>query len=97
MIDEDTYCIDIPTQISAITSALNAVAVGLVDAAAASGAGWRRLPAASCAQAGAGARAGDAATGGSPGSASAHRQCGASAIRTRHRRQRAAFAQPGWD
>ena len=31
MIDEDTYCIDIPTQISAITSALNAVAVGLVD------------------------------------------------------------------
>ena len=31
MIDEDTYCIDIPTQISAITSALNTVAVGLVD------------------------------------------------------------------
>lgn len=31
MIDEDTYCFDIPTQISAITSALNAVAVGLVD------------------------------------------------------------------
>ena len=31
MIDEDTYCIDIPTQISAITSALDAVAVGLVD------------------------------------------------------------------
>ena len=31
MIDKDTYCIDIPTQISAITSALNTVAVGLVD------------------------------------------------------------------
>ncbi|MDO5663402.1 MAG: metal-sensitive transcriptional regulator, partial [Brachybacterium sp.] len=31
MIDEDTYCIDILTQISAITSALNKVALGLVD------------------------------------------------------------------
>lgn len=31
MIDEDTYCIDILTQISAVTSALNKVAVGLVD------------------------------------------------------------------
>jgi len=31
MIDDDTYCIDILTQISAITSALNTVAVGLVD------------------------------------------------------------------
>lgn len=31
MIDQDTYCIDILTQISAITSALNKVALGLVD------------------------------------------------------------------
>lgn len=31
MIDENTYCIGILTQISAITSALNTVAVGLVD------------------------------------------------------------------
>lgn len=31
MIDEDTYCIDVLTQISAITSALNKVALGLVD------------------------------------------------------------------
>ncbi|GAB3844850.1 metal-sensitive transcriptional regulator [Nesterenkonia populi] len=31
MIDEDTYCIDILTQISAITSALNNVALGLLD------------------------------------------------------------------
>ncbi|CCM63453.1 metal-sensitive transcriptional regulator [Candidatus Neomicrothrix parvicella] len=31
MIDEDTYCIDILTQISALTSALQNVALGLVD------------------------------------------------------------------
>ncbi|WBL19089.1 MULTISPECIES: metal-sensitive transcriptional regulator [Micrococcaceae] len=31
MIDEDKYCIDILTQISAITSALNTVALGLLD------------------------------------------------------------------
>ncbi|MDR8020018.1 MULTISPECIES: metal-sensitive transcriptional regulator [Nesterenkonia] len=31
MIDEDNYCIDILTQISAITSALNNVALGLLD------------------------------------------------------------------
>lgn len=31
MIDEDAYCIDILTQISAITSALNTVALRLVD------------------------------------------------------------------
>ena len=31
MIDEDTYCIDILTQISAITSALENVALGLLD------------------------------------------------------------------
>ena len=31
MVDEDTYCIDILTQISAITSALNNVALGLLD------------------------------------------------------------------
>jgi DNA-binding FrmR family transcriptional regulator len=31
MIDEDNYCIDIVTQVSAITSALQAVALGLLD------------------------------------------------------------------
>ena len=31
LIDEDTYCIDILTQISAVTKALQSVAVGLVD------------------------------------------------------------------
>jgi CsoR family transcriptional regulator, copper-sensing transcriptional repressor len=31
MVDEDKYCIDILTQISAITSALNNVALGLLD------------------------------------------------------------------
>ena len=31
MIDEDKYCIDILTQISALTSALEAVAIGLLD------------------------------------------------------------------
>jgi DNA-binding FrmR family transcriptional regulator len=31
MVDEDTYCIDVLTQISAITSALQGVAVGLLD------------------------------------------------------------------
>ena len=31
MVDEDAYCIDILTQISALTSALQAVAVGLLD------------------------------------------------------------------
>jgi CsoR family transcriptional regulator, copper-sensing transcriptional repressor len=31
MIDEDTYCIDILTQISAVTKALQSVAVGLLD------------------------------------------------------------------
>lgn len=31
MIEEDTYCIDILTQISAITSALENVALGLLD------------------------------------------------------------------
>lgn len=31
MIDEDKYCIDVLTQISAITSALNTVALGLLD------------------------------------------------------------------
>ena len=31
MIDEDTYCIDVLTQVSAITKALQAVAVGLMD------------------------------------------------------------------
>ena len=31
MIDEDTYCIDVLTQISAVTSALQSVAVGLLD------------------------------------------------------------------
>ena len=31
MIDEDTYCIDVLTQVSAITKALQAVAVGLME------------------------------------------------------------------
>lgn len=31
MIDEDTYCIDVLTQISAMTSALENVALGLLD------------------------------------------------------------------
>jgi DNA-binding FrmR family transcriptional regulator len=31
MIDQDTYCIDILTQVSAVTKALQAVALGLVD------------------------------------------------------------------
>ena len=31
MIDEDVYCIDVLTQVSAITKALQAVAVGLID------------------------------------------------------------------
>ena len=31
MIDEDTYCIDVLTQISAVTKALQGVAVGLVE------------------------------------------------------------------
>ncbi|RLP77923.1 transcriptional regulator [Mycetocola tolaasinivorans] len=31
MIDEEKYCIDILTQISALTSALQSVAIGLVD------------------------------------------------------------------
>jgi DNA-binding FrmR family transcriptional regulator len=31
MVDEEQYCIDILTQISAMTSALQAVAVGLLD------------------------------------------------------------------
>jgi DNA-binding FrmR family transcriptional regulator len=31
MIDEDTYCIDVLTQVSAVTKALQGVAVGLLD------------------------------------------------------------------
>ncbi len=31
MVDEDTYCIDVLTQVSAVTKALEAVAVGLLD------------------------------------------------------------------
>lgn len=31
MIDEDTYCIDVLTQVSAATRALQSVALGLVD------------------------------------------------------------------
>ena len=31
MVEEDKYCIDIVTQVSAITSALQAVALGLLD------------------------------------------------------------------
>jgi DNA-binding FrmR family transcriptional regulator len=31
LVDQDTYCIDILTQISAVTKALQSVAVGLLD------------------------------------------------------------------
>jgi CsoR family transcriptional regulator, copper-sensing transcriptional repressor len=31
MVDEDAYCIDVLTQVSAITKALQAVALGLLD------------------------------------------------------------------
>ena len=31
MVDEDTYCIDILTQVSAMTKALQSVALGLLD------------------------------------------------------------------
>ena len=31
LVDEDTYCIDILTQVSAVTKALQGVAVGLVE------------------------------------------------------------------
>ncbi len=31
MIEEDTYCIDVLTQVSAVTKALQAVAIGLLD------------------------------------------------------------------
>jgi DNA-binding FrmR family transcriptional regulator len=31
MIDDDTYCIDVLTQVSAVTKALQGVAVGLLD------------------------------------------------------------------
>ena len=31
MIDEDTYCVDVLTQISAVTKALQRVALGLLD------------------------------------------------------------------
>ena len=31
MVEEDTYCIDILTQVSAVTKALQSVAVGLLD------------------------------------------------------------------
>ena len=31
MIDEDTYCIDVLTQVSAVTKALQSVAIGLLD------------------------------------------------------------------
>ncbi|MPZ72747.1 MAG: metal-sensing transcriptional repressor [Nitriliruptorales bacterium] len=31
MVDEDTYCIDVLTQVSAVTKALESVAVGLLD------------------------------------------------------------------
>ena len=31
MVDSDTYCIDLLTEISAVTSALQSVAVGLLD------------------------------------------------------------------
>ncbi len=31
MVDEDTYCIDILTQVSAVTKALQAVAIGLLE------------------------------------------------------------------
>jgi DNA-binding FrmR family transcriptional regulator len=31
MVEDDTYCIDVLTQVSAVTKALQAVAVGLLD------------------------------------------------------------------
>jgi DNA-binding FrmR family transcriptional regulator len=31
MVEEDTYCIDVLTQVSAVTKALQSVAVGLLD------------------------------------------------------------------
>jgi CsoR family transcriptional regulator, copper-sensing transcriptional repressor len=31
MVDEDTYCIDVLTQVSAVTKALQSVAIGLLD------------------------------------------------------------------
>ncbi len=31
MVDEDTYCIDVLTQVSAVTKALQAVSIGLVE------------------------------------------------------------------
>ncbi len=31
MVDQDTYCIDILTQVSAVTKALQAVAIGLLE------------------------------------------------------------------
>ncbi len=31
MVEEDTYCIDVLTQVSAVTKALQAVALGLLD------------------------------------------------------------------
>jgi len=31
MVDDDTYCIDILTQVSAVTKALQAVAIGLLE------------------------------------------------------------------
>ena len=31
MVDDDTYCIDVLTQVSAVTKALQSVAVGLLD------------------------------------------------------------------
>lgn len=31
MVDEDTYCIDVLTQIAAVTKALQSVAIGLLD------------------------------------------------------------------
>lgn len=31
MVDEDTYCIDVLTQVSAVTKALQSVALGLLD------------------------------------------------------------------
>jgi DNA-binding FrmR family transcriptional regulator len=31
MIDEDTYCVDVLTQISSVTKALQAVALGMLD------------------------------------------------------------------
>ena len=31
MVDEDTYCIDVLTQVSAVTKALQAVSLGLVE------------------------------------------------------------------